>query len=357
MARLPPIEKLCVTKDWTIKQVMECVNATACGIAIVVDADKRLVATVTDGDLRRAILQGLNLSLPIQELLSRKEAGPAKEPITAPASADHGKLLDTMRKYDIRQIPLLDAKKKVVGLARLEDLVDEPLPLQAVVMAGGFGKRLRPLTESTPKPLLPVGDRPLLERLVEQLRDSKIKHINISTHFLGEQIKEHLGDGRKWGVDINYLSEENPLGTAGSLSLLERPKEPVIIVNGDILTRLDFRAMLNFHRDNKATMTVAVKQYAVQIPYGVVETKGVDVLGLAEKPNAPFFVVAGIYLVNPEVWEIIAKGERCDMPDLIRRLIDKKEKVISFPISEYWLDIGKLEDYRNAQEDVSSGQF
>jgi len=224
-------------------------------------------------------------------------------------------------------------------------------------MAGGFGKRLLPLTESTPKPLLPIGDKPLLERLVEQLRDSQIKHINISTHFLGDQIKERLGDGRQWGVNINYLPEKNPLGTAGSLGLIDRPKEPVLIVNGDILTRLDFHSMLLFHNDNKAVMTVAVKQFGVKIPYGVVETKGIDIQGLTEKPTTPFFVVAGVYLASPEVWEIISKGERCDMPDLIQRLIKKGKKVISFPVSEYWVDIGKLEDYESAQADVSSGNF
>lgn len=357
MDKLSNIDNLLVGPDWTIRQLIQCVDSNACGITLVVDQERRLLATVTDGDIRRAILQGLDLSGSIQELLAQKDPGPASGPITAPVGTDAAALLELMQRYTVRHIPLLDGGARVVGLSRLEDLIEGPLPVRAVVMAGGYGKRLHPLTEDMPKPLLPIGDRPLLQRLVEQLRDSGIHRVSITTHFLSERIRERFGDGSQFGVAVDYVCEDRPLGTAGALGLLDPPKEPILVINGDILTRLDFRAMLAFHQEYGAAMTVAIKQCALQVPYGVVEVQGASIVRLSEKPAAQFLAVGGIYLLSPEIWQYLPRGEFCAMPDLINRLLADQCKVISFPVSEYWLDIGCLDDYERAQADVENGRF
>ncbi len=347
-----------VSPEASIRQVMACIDNNARGIALVVDADRRLIGTVTDGDLRRAVLMGTDLEIPIRELLERKANSLYPEPITAPEEAEPGELLVLMRKHRIRQIPILDAGGRVLDLITLEDLLpDEGLPLQAVIMAGGYGKRLRPLTESTPKPMLPVGDRPLLERTINQLRQAGIKRVQISTHYMQDKISDYFGDGRDFGVELNYVSEDQPLGTAGALGLLEKPDEPLLVMNGDILTQVDFRAMLDFHYEHSADMTIAVRQYEIRVPYGVVETDGVRVTGIVEKPTVQNFINAGMYLINPDVHRYIPGSRRFDMPDLIARLIAEKCSVICFPVREYWMDIGEFKDYHQALEDIDNGKF
>ncbi len=350
------IETLLVGPDWTIRRLIQCVEANGHGIALVVDGERRLLATVTDGDIRRAVLQGFDLESTIEQLVARKEPDPTigDRPMTAPAGTGDDALLGLMQRHSVRHIPLLDADGRVVGISKIEDLAGSP-KLHAVVMAGGFGKRLQPLTHETPKPILPVGDRSILERILGQLRDSGIHRVNIATHFLADRVKEHVGDGSRLGLAVDYLSEDRPLGTAGALGLLDAPDEPVLVINGDILTRTDFRAMMHFHQDYKAVMTVGIKQYSVKVPFGVVQVRGADIIGLEEKPVAQFFVVAGIYLLSPEVWRYLPRGEHLDMPDLIARLVADGRKVVSFPINEYWLDVGQPADYERAQTDFEKG--
>jgi len=350
----PSIDLLLVGPDTTLRAIMETIDANACGIALVVDPEQRLLGTLTDGDLRRALLCGSDLATPGRQLLESK--GPPA-PITAPLTMPENEQLEQMQRYGLRHIPLLDKENRVVGLARLEDFLNAPQLLGAMVMAGGFGKRLHPLTENTPKPLLPVGDRPLLERLVDQLREAGIRQVKIATHFQADRIKSHFGDGSRVGVNIDYLAEKIPLGTAGALGLIDPPPETLLVINGDILTQLDFRAMFTFHRECGASMTVAVKQYSVDVPYGVVQLDGIHIRDIAEKPTQRFFVLAGIYLLEPLVWQYLVCGEHCDMPDLIKRLVAENERVVSFPIREYWLDIGQLDDYKRATADVAAGRF
>jgi NDP-sugar pyrophosphorylase family protein len=207
-----------------------------------------------------------------------------------------------------------------------------------------------PLTKDLPKPMLPVGNKPLMEILVQQLRDAGIRRLNITVHHQPEKIIEHFGDGREFGVDITYATEDRPLGTAGALGMIEAPQETVLVVNGDILTGLDFRAMLAYHREQRADLTVAVQRYEVQVPYGVIECEGAFVRRLAEKPVLGFVVNAGIYLLEPSVHRLIPTGERYDMTELIQRLLDEGRPVAPFPIREYWLDIGQHADYERAQE-------
>lgn len=352
------IEKLFVRPDDPIREVIACIDRNVKGIALVVDAERHLLGTITDGDIRRAILAGLSLDLPVTELLARKATSPYPRPVTAPASTSHESLLELMQTRSVRQIPLLDDDGCVVDLMTLDELAPpRVLPLQAVIMAGGPGTRLRPLTEQLPKPMLPVGDRPLMELTIERLRQAGIRRVSVTTHYLGERIAEHFGDGSAFGVELNYVSEEQPLGTAGALGLVQTSGEPLLVINGDILTRMDFRAMLAYHRKHRADLTVAVREYDFQVPYGALECDGPFVRALREKPVLRFLVNAGIYLLEPSVSQYIPAGQRFDMPDLIQTLLDQGRPVVSFPILEYWLDIGHHAAYAQAQEDIQNGRW
>jgi dTDP-glucose pyrophosphorylase len=334
---------------------MACIDRNAKGIALVVDNEGYLIATVTDGDIRRAVLAGIDLDQSIQELLKQRESKSRIQAITAPVETSDVELIRLMNEHSIRHIPLLDGSRRVVDVVLLSELIKEyDLPLSAVVMAGGYGTRLHPLTESVPKPMLPVGDRPLLELVIEQLRQAGIRRVNLTTHYKGDIISEHFGDGKDFGMEISYVKEDHPLGTAGALSLLDTSDVPLLVINGDILTQIDFRAMLNFHWEHEADMTVGVKQYEFRVPYGVIETDGVAVIGISEKPLVQHFINAGIYLINPEVCRYVPTGQPFDIPDLISQLVADGRLVISFPIVEYWLDIGSDVDYEEAQKAVES---
>ncbi|MCP4656625.1 MAG: NTP transferase domain-containing protein [bacterium] len=342
---------------------MASIDGNGKGIALVVDEHGKLIATVTDGDIRRAILAGISLPAPIRELVRRKQASPCPRPVTARVelgSSEEGRaaLLELMRERAVRQIPLLDSDGRVVDLVTLDELLPrERIHLEALVMAGGRGERLHPLTEEVPKPMLPVGNRPLLERILEQLRAAGIRRVKIATQYRPEKITEHFGDGREFGLEIRYLSEDRPLGTAGALGLMEAPKDPLLVVNGDILTRVDFRAMFRFHREHHADLTVATRQYDLQVPFGVVECDGPHVRGFREKPVAEFMVNAGIYLLEPEVHASVPRDRHFDMTELIETLIAADSTVVSFPVVEYWVDIGEHASYHRVQDDLKSGRL
>ena len=348
------LDALFVTSDATIEEALACIDATTAGIALVVDAEHRLVGTITDGDIRRAMLARVDLGASVSELLERQHAlGEDRPfPLTAPSGVGNAELVALMRRYDVRQIPLVDGAGRVVDLALLADIieVDGP-PLRAVVMAGGFGTRLGELTSAVPKPMLRVGERPLLERIIGQLRDAGIKHVNLTTHYRAEAIAEHFGDGQAFGVEIEYVSEESPLGTAGAIGLV-RADGPILVMNGDILTGIDFRSMHRFHDEHEADMTMALRPYELRLPYGVVELSGALVEGIEEKPLFRGFVNAGIYLISRDAAATVPPGEALEMPDLIERLMADGRKVIGFPLREYWLDIGNPDDYAQALADV-----
>ncbi|MEZ0257978.1 MAG: nucleotidyltransferase family protein [Chthoniobacter sp.] len=324
---------------------------------LAVDAEFLLLGTITDGDIRRGLLSGLSLSAPLAEILSRKTASEYATPATVKLNTPPTEILKVMAERSVRHIPVLDDDGHVVDLITADQLMPREVITQAVIMAGGFGKRLHPLTENTPKPMLHVGNRPLLERTIEQLRLAGVQQVNVTTHFEPEKIREHFGDGERFGVNVNYVSEERPLGTAGALRLIEAKDKPLLIINGDILTNVDFGALLAFHNEHRADLTVGVREYDFQVPYGVIETEGVRVIGVNEKPVYKFFVNAGIYLLQPSLDQFIPKDERFDMTDLIGQLTAAGRTVVSFPIMEYWLDIGRLADYERAQEDVKSGKL
>jgi dTDP-glucose pyrophosphorylase/CBS domain-containing protein len=343
--------KISVTVGDSVETLMRTLDAAAKGIALVVDPAGRLMATVTDGDIRRAILQGCRLTDTTATLLEYKRRGPASQtPVTAPADASPSELLHIMNQRSVRHLPLLTPDEQVVGVALLSELVEEyEAPLEALIMAGGRGTRLYPLTADMPKPMLPVGDRPLLEHIVGQLREAGIQRVSLATHYQADKIHTHFGDGSRFGVEINYVAESEPLGTAGALGLLEGADKPILVLNGDIVTKIDFRRLHDFHREHAAAMTVGVRQYDVKVPYGVVEVSGPLVTGLREKPVLEFMVNAGIYLIEPRVRQVIPRDRAVDMPEVIQIVLDQGEPVASFPIVEYWLDIGRPEDYDKAQ--------
>jgi dTDP-glucose pyrophosphorylase len=352
-----PVEQFFVSPEQSMRELIDRVDRTAKGIALVVDVDHHLLCTVTDGDIRRAILGGLSLDSLVESYLSSRVATRVA-PHTARVGTSDADLIRHMNEASIRHLPLLDDAGVVRGIALLSDLLREyELPLRAVVMAGGFGTRLQPLTLEQPKPMLPLGDKPILEKTISSLRQAGIRKVNVTTHYLAEQISAYFGDGSAFGVDIEYLQEDQPLGTAGVLARLAEAAEPLLVINGDVLTNVNFRALLDFHREQSADMTVAVREYKVQIPYGVIESQGPRVVGVAEKPTLRQFVNAGIYLISPGVCARIPVGEKFDMPDLINRLILDGRLVVSFPLREYWLDIGRVEDYRQAIEDVGKGEL
>lgn len=344
--------------DATIKDALEIIDRGAIGLCLVVDDDGHLVTTITDGDIRRVMLAGVGFEQTIDVLLRDKVHSDHPSPITASVDTDTETLLNSMLENDIRHIPLVDDTNKVVGIALLSQLLNEPSqPMSAVVMAGGFGKRLSPLTHNTPKPMLPVGEKPLLERTIEKLSSAGVREIKISTHYMHEKIRDHFGDGNAFGVELDYVHEDEPLGTAGALGLLARPKHTTLIMNGDILSTLNHRHMLEFHTNHKADFTIAARHYEISVPYGVIEANGETVTSLKEKPKLSFFVNAGIYLAEPCVWDYIDTGRHMDMTDLVDRLIAEGTRVVSFPVHEYWLDIGRLDDYEQAQEDIESGRL
>lgn len=336
---------------------MSLVDRCALGIVLVVDEQKRLEATITDGDVRRAILLGIELEQLVGDLLETRKNLPRKgAPITAPLGTPPDELRRLMVEFRIRQIPLLDADQRVVDIAVESDYSEQAaLLLDGFIMAGGFGARLMPLTENCPKPMLPVRGKPILEHVVEKLRAAGIHHLSIATHYQAERITRHFRDGTDFGVHIQYVDEDRPMGTAGALARAANSDMPLLVINGDIITSIDFRAMLDFHREHAGEMTVAVKEYEVRIPFGVITIDGIDAVGITEKPSIRRFVNAGIYLIQPSVCKLVPHDRRYDMPDLIANLLNARKRVICFPIREYWIDVGQIEQYERAAADAARG--
>ena len=340
----------------SIRDTMSMIDQCARGIALVVDEQQRLLATVTDGDIRRAILGGIDLNQPVMRLKQGQPDPPATSPVTAPLGTSEAEILALMRTHVVRQVPLLDEGGRVCGLVVLDDLVPETeLPVTGVIMAGGYGKRLMPLTESVLKPMLPVNGRPLLEHMLGKLRQAGIRSVSLATHHLSDTIVEHFKDGSAFGMNLNYIRESEPRGTAGALSKLPASAQPFLVMNGDILTGVDVRAMLDFHRDHRADLSVGVRQYDIEVPFGLVQTNGVKVTAITEKPVLRHFINAGVYIVNPPVCAFVPGDGRFDMPDLIDAVLKSGGNVVSFPIREYWLDIGRIEHYQRAKIDVAEG--
>lgn len=345
-----------VAQESSILDTMRVINNAVWQIALVVDGEGRLLGTVTDGDIRRAILSNVPLDASIVKAMN-------VHPIAFSPEQDMDKTIQIMREKKLTQLPILDNDRRVVRLERLKNIEDksdkEGQSLwndSAVValMLGGEGKRLRPLTQHTPKPMLNVGDRPLLETIVRNFTAQGFKKFFFSINYKGDVIQNYFGDGSGFDADISYLKEEHPMGTAGSLGLIpQKPHCPLIVMNGDLLTNVSFRHLLDFHRQNKAQATMCVREYSVDVPYGVVENEGTRFGTITEKPTHTYFVNAGIYVLSPEILDLIPQGQNYDMPSLFEKIRETGEETAVFPIHEYWLDIGRVEDLERARTEYA----
>ena len=334
---------LCVSPETTLRDTLKVIDQGAISLALVVNSERKLLGTVSDGDARRALLRNAGLGDAIQGVMNTS-------PKVARADEPEGRILDRILAQHLRQMPLVDAAGRVVGIRVLDELVKPATrPNWAVVMAGGLGERLRPYTATVPKPLLMVGNQPILERMLRQLRTHGFERVFVSVNFMADKIEGYVQDGSAFGLQVDYLRETSRLGTAGSLSLLpERPDAPIVVMNADLLTELSFSSLLEFHREERAALTMCVTTYEIQIPYGVVEAEGSRVRSIAEKTRHTWFVNAGIYVLDPMCLDLIPRAEPLDMPSLVQKLLTRGDIVASFPIRESWLDIGQLHDYQRA---------
>jgi dTDP-glucose pyrophosphorylase/CBS domain-containing protein len=316
---------------------------TGLQIALVITKEGKLIGTITDGDIRRGLLRGLSLNSPIDTVVH-------PDPMVVPPEFGRDMVLQLMRANRIHQLPVVDENRKVVGLHVLDELMaPRQRPNLMVIMAGGKGTRLRPHTEDCPKPLLPVAGKPMLEHIIERAKLEGFHHFVLAIHYLGHMIEEYFGDGSRLQVEIEYLREDAPLGTAGAISLMNpQPDVPFLVTNGDVLTDIHYGDLLDFHSRQSAAATMAVRLHEWQHPFGVVHTKGIDITGFEEKPVALSHVNAGIYALEPTVFDLLERGEQCDMPTLFARLQEKSARTIVYPMHEPWLDVGRPEDYAEA---------
>ncbi|HBT87884.1 nucleotidyltransferase family protein [Desulfobacter sp.] len=313
--------------------------------ALVVDENQRLLGTVTDGDVRRGILNRIPMDAPVSKIMHTN-------PITFTQHAGPEKVNATLRKHPTcRAIPILDSDGRIVDLILKKNLFEDKILNPVFIMAGGLGTRLRPLTNDCPKPMLPVGNKPILEIILNNFIESGFSNFYISVNYKAKMIEEYFGDGSNKNVSITYLKEKKRLGTAGSLSLLESiPNEPVIVMNGDLLTKVNFSQLIDFHKSSGAMATLCVRKHDLQIPFGVAEVDNCRLTGLEEKPVNSMFINAGIYALNADAIKMIPPNEYYDMTDLFSKLLRQDKQPAVFPVREYWLDIGRISEYEKAGE-------
>lgn len=341
-------KNILIQQHESIRSALKTIDSEALRIALVVDDDLNLIGVVTDGDIRRGLIKNCTLDDCVSEVMNCR-------PLTIPVGFSRRDAVKLMHGKGILALPVVNGDK-VVALETLYRFSQQHKYEHPVfLMAGGFGTRLRPLTDNCPKPMLKIGDTPILEIILKSFIRAGFVNFYISTHYLPEIIKDYFGDGVKWNVKITYVHERNPLGTGGALGLLpdDIPDLPLIVTNGDVLTNVDFERVLEFHLKHSPAATMCVRDYEYQIPFGVVEGQGNRITGMVEKPVHRFFVNAGIYVISPELRKSVNKNQRLDMPTLLENQISGGGEVLMFPIHEYWLDIGRMDDFEKAQRDIS----
>ncbi|EMO45807.1 nucleotidyltransferase family protein [Leptospira santarosai] len=336
-----------ISPDVTLQDAIKILDKEALRIALITDGNCKLLGTLTDGDVRRALLKNQQLSVPVQKVMSAK-------PKVAQTNWTKERMLLEMEKYDLLHLPIVNEQGILTGLETVHGLLEKPRFHNPVfLMAGGFGTRLYPLTNNCPKPMLKVGNKPILELILEGFVAAGFYRFFISTHFMPEMIQNYFGDGKRWNVNIDYVHEKEPLGTGGALGLLPHKQidHPMFMMNGDLLTNLNYLSLLEFHKKEGGVATICVREFDYQVPYGVIQSNGHHVVEIIEKPIQRFNVNAGIYLLDPDFVKSVQKGQKVDMPNLIDKELKSSKQVNIFPIHEYWLDIGRMEEFERAQGD------
>ena len=333
------LNKVCLGVDATVSDVIASLEESGLQIVVVVSDDMTLLGLVTDGDIRRGLLRGYGLEACVTEIM-------ATSPMVVDDTTPRDKAVNLMLDHKIHHIPVVDEHYRLLNLYLLDDEFATPeYENTLVIMAGGFGKRLMPHTETCPKPMLPIAGKPMLEHILERAISQGFKNFVISVFYLPEVIKDHFKDGALWNVNIEYIQEKSPLGTAGALSLLSKKQSlPFIVSNGDVLTTVGYKEILEYHVKHTSVATMAVRNHETQNPYGVVKTNGVNIVGFEEKPIHHSIVNAGIYVLEPVVLEFLNEGGVCDMPTLFERLKEASHRTVVFPMHERWLDVGKPDD-------------
>lgn len=332
----------------TIQDAIRNLNDVSIRITLVLDEDGRLLGTISDGDIRRALLKGLDLNSPIATVVHRNA-------LVVPPEWGRETVMQLMVANKIQQIPVVNADHYVVGLHLWEEITTQPDRTNLmVIMAGGKGTRLRPHTENCPKPMLPVAGKPMLEHIIDRAKNDGFKHFIIAIHYLGHMIQDYFGNGQKFGVQIDYLSEDYPLGTAGALSLINpQPESPFIVTNGDVITDISYGELLDFHIRNNVPATMAVRIHEWQNPFGVVKIEGLNIVGFEEKPIIRSHINAGVYALDHTALKMLKSDEYCDMPNLFQRLHDNAGRIMAYPMHEPWLDVGRVEDLKQANIEMN----
>jgi len=339
-----PIEKGCVDQSQTIMEAMRVIDASAWGIALVLDESRRLVGTLSDGDIRRALLNGATLEFPLAPYIRRQYQAVGPE-------AGRAEVLDLMQALRMRQIPVVDTSGRLLGIHLLHELIGAvERPNWGVLMAGGKGTRLHPITEHLPKPMIRVAGRPIIERLVLHMVSYGIRRIFITIHYLGHVIEEHLGDGSRFGCRIDYIREAEPLGTGGALALLpESPRHPVVVLNGDLVTQANIDQLLALHHEGGYVATIGLRRYFHQVPFGCVDLEGGLIRRIEEKPVISRLINAGLYVLSPEVVERVPQKFFL-ITELFEDCLEREERVGAFEIDNDWIDVGQHEQLRKARE-------
>lgn len=338
--------KIILQQTSTIKEALKVIDNGAMKIAFVVDDNNKLIGSISDGDIRRGILKNLSLDDSIQTIICRT-------PIVCKLNDTKEKMLEIALSKKIYQIPIIDDDGKLIGIKEIDELLQQETKTNKIVlMVGGLGTRLRPLTDNIPKPMLKVGNKPILETIISNFKKYGFVNIVLCVSYKADIIEEYFKDGSEFGVNIEYVHEKKRMGTAGALSLIrDKLNEPFFVMNGDLLTNINFENMMDYHLLNNSMATMGVREYDFQVPYGVVNINNSEIVSIEEKPVHKFFVNGGIYILNKKVLEHIPDDEFYDMPTLFEKLIKKQLKSISFPIHEYWLDIGRIEEFEKANNE------
>jgi dTDP-glucose pyrophosphorylase len=341
------IERICVAEDVSLRKVTELLDESGRQIIMIVDQDRRLKGTFTDGDLRRALLKGATLSDSVRGFFNGR-------PIASPANGGRSKAVAIMRERGIDQIPLVDDEGRIVGVESINPVrVGIKIDYPVVIMAGGRGKRLHPITESIPKALVSVGDKPILEHILERFAAQGFQRFTFAVNHMSEMIEDYFGDGSRWNVSVDYVRENARLGTAGALSLLEnRPTTPFIVTNCDVLTTTSFQDVLESHMASGAMATIGVREFSYRVPFGVMEVAGSQLRRIAEKPEHTWLINAGIYVLDPAVIDIVPKDTFFDMTDVMNALIARDTRVSTYMIRRYWIDIGMPQDLDQARQEI-----